>query len=454
MKTFSNLKKLTAIALAISAFGASAQEELTKGFTNPVAQVSDALESATGIKLFGYAQGGYAKANNGLAAAGHSNYPVVGAPDGGFQFNEVTFALERPIQTNILPRITPLPGPMPWEFSWGFRAEYMYGRNGLPAGMQGFGVDTGPKASPAVAGGSGRENYVAMPQVFAQFFFPVGMGLALTVGRFGSGIGRDIPPAWIPGPNVFYSHTYALVSQPDQVTGALISANLMRNDMGFLAGELGFVKGRQNWVDNNNSKSAIGALRWRSTDMSTWIDYSFMRGNEQNDMTVVSAPQMPIARIISPRGQLRDHHSFTVGFSPADKWQLNAEVLFGKQSGDSQPGTIDALTFNPAAGNFFKGATYSGINGQAVYTANSKLRYAVRVEKFRDMNGFALFPVTAVPSEFNAITAGLTYELAKNVRVRPEIRHDWQSNNNGINAFGRGKSSKQTTISADLLIYF
>ena len=30
--------------------------------------------------------------------------------------------------------------------------------------------------------------------------------------------------------------------------------------------------------------------------MSTWVDYSFMRGNEQNDMKRVSAPQMPIAR--------------------------------------------------------------------------------------------------------------------------------------------------------------
>lgn len=228
----------------------------------------------------------------------------------------------------------------------------------------------------------------------------------------------------------------------------------MRNSFGFLAGEIGVVQGRQNWEDNNKNKSLIGALRWRSTDMNTWVDYSFMRGNEQNDVRVDPEIQMPIARLISPRGQLREHHSLSIAFKPADAWQVNAEVIYGKQHGDGLPGTIDVLTFNPALGNFFSGGSYSGLNAQAVYSVSPQLRYAVRAETFRDRSGVALFPITAVPSDFNAITAGLTYELNKNVILRPEIRHDWQSHSNGINAFGGGTDSKQTTISVDMVAYF
>ena len=77
----------------------------------------------------------------------------------------------------------------------------------------------------------------------------------------------------------------------------------MRNDLGFLAGEIGVVNGRQNWKDNNSDKSVIGALRWRSSDMQTWMNYSFMRGNEQNEPG--GAVQAPISRVISPRGQMR-----------------------------------------------------------------------------------------------------------------------------------------------------
>ncbi|WP_206047108.1 outer membrane beta-barrel protein, partial [Noviherbaspirillum denitrificans] len=424
----------------------------------PYSLFGDALEHATGIKAFGFLQLGLSSNNvstHNQATGGHSNFPVVGPADEGLQTNALQLALERPIQTNILPRITPLPGPMPWEGSFGFRAELLYGRNGLPAGMLGYDADWGVNRTPAgVVPGSNRQNYLAMPQVYAQYFFPVGMGVALTAGRFGAGVGHEIPPEFRPGPNFFYSKTYAFVAQPDQVAGALLSANLMNNELGLLAGELGVVNGRQNWKDNNDDKSIIGALRWRSGDMNTWVDYSFMRGNEQNDPNVVSAPQMPIARIISPRGQLREHHSLSVSFKPLERWKATAELLYGKQHGDGLPGTIDVLTFNPAAGNFFSGASYSGANVHLVYAATPSVQYGIRLEKFRDRGGVALFPVTAVAGDFNAVTLGARWDINPNVVFRPEIRHDWQSGNRGVKAFGASTAERQTTLSADVVVYF
>lgn len=410
----------------------------------------EAIEQATGIKVNGLLQVGVSRNNNTTseqAKKGSTNLPVIGPSDEGVQLNAIQLAFERPMRSNILPRITPLPGPVPWEFSWGFRGELLYGRNGLPAQMQGLDSKWGVnKTDEGVAPGSNHQRYVAMPQLFAEAYFPVALGVTAMAGRFGAGVGRDIPPEWRPGPNFFYSKTYAFASQPDQVAGALVSANLLRDDSGFLAGELGLVNGRQNWEDNNSDKSLIGALRWRSGDMQTWVDYSFMHGNEQNEPG--KAPQMPIARIISPRGQMRDHHSLAMVLNPSDAWQVKGEVLYGKQAGDGRMDTVDILT-----GPGFKGGSYTGWNAQVQYKASPVLQYGLRLETFRDSKGVALFPVTAVPGTFNAVTLGVRYDLNKSVVLRSELRHDWQSGHRG-KAFGGGAADKQTTLSADLLVYF
>lgn len=411
----------------------------------------ESFEQTTGVKLSGFMQLGVSKNNTGThdqATGGHSNLPIVGPADEGFQLNAVQLAFEKPMRSNILPRITPLPGPVPWEYSWGFRAEVLYGRNGLPASMLGFDAEWGINRTPTgTVPGTNRQNYLAMPQVYAELYLPLAQGMTLMAGRFGSGVGREIPPQWRPGPNFFYSKTYAFVSQPDQVTGALFSANILRNDLGFLAGELGVVNGRQNWKDNNNDKSVIGALRWRSGDMQTWVDYSFMRGNEQNSPTVTA--QMPVARVISPRGQLRQHHSISFTAHPAKNFEVVGEILMGKQAGDGGANTVDILT-----GPGYTGGRYSGVNAEVRYRVTPALQAAIRGETFRDRKGTALFPVTGVAGDFNAVTVGLKYDVTKNIVFRPELRYDWQANNNGVKAFGGGTASKQTTLSADLVLHF
>lgn len=417
----------------------------------PTFDPKGAFEYYTGLNLEGFLQIGAStntKSSHTQSTGGHSNFPITGPADEGLQFNALQLMISRDIKTNILPRITPLPGPMPWEYSWGMRAELMYGRNGLPAGMQGFDANWGVNRTPAgTVPGSTRQNYLAMPQVFAQFYAPWGHGMALTVGRFGAGVGYEIPPAIRQAPNFFYSHTFMFVAQPDQVAGALLSAHLMEGPYGLLGGEVGVVNGRQNWRDNNDSRSVLGALRWRSSDMNTWIDYSFMVGNEQNDPS--TTPQMPIARLISPRGQRREHHSLVAQFKPGTALRAAVEYGWGRQKGDGQADTIDILT-----GPGFTGAQYSGISGLLAYRVAHDLELGLRGETFRDPKGFALFPTTAVPGNFNAVTLGARYNFHKNVLFRPEVRYDWQTRNSGVQAYGSGTASRQTTVSADLVLYY
>ena len=417
----------------------------------PPIALFDAVKRATGIKVFGLTQIGYSTndvSRHDQATAGHSNFPVVGPADEGLQFNAFQLVAQRQMRSNILPRISPLPGPMPQDFSWGFRSELIYGRNGLPAEMQGietnWGIDRNPAGS---VPGTTRQNYLASPQLYAELYIPAWQGMALTIGRFATGIGREIPPEWNPGPNFFYSKTYAFVSQPDQITGGLLSINLMRNGMGLVAGEAGIAQGRQSFQDNNRQKSGFGALRWRSPDMQTSIDYSFIVGDEQN--APGSAPQLPVARVVSPRGQLRQHHSVSFQAHPADRWEIVGEIVYGRQDGDGRPDTVDVLT-----GPGYRGGRYAGVNGELRYRVFAPLRVAVRAETFVDRSGTALFPVTSVPSDFHAVTIGARYDIGRNVVVRPELRHDWQSHSHGIDAFGGGTASHQTTLSADVVLSF
>ncbi|MBZ8139916.1 hypothetical protein CLD22_08405 [Rubrivivax gelatinosus] len=433
-------------ALAMLAGTASAAEPADKPYA-----LFDGLEQTAGFKAYGFLQVGISgndASTHQAANEGHSTGPMVGPADEGLQLNALQFILEREVKSNIIPRATPLPGPMPQQFSWGFRFEGVYGRNGLAAMAQGLETTWGiNETTEGVTAGDNRQNYLAFPQVYAQLYAPVGNGVVFTVGRFGAGIGYEIPASYQKGPNFFYSRTYGFVAQPDQVVGALASANLMNGPYGLLAAEFGVVNGRKNWQDNNDDKSLIGALRWRSSDMKLWVDYSFMRGNEQNDPG--ETVQAPVSRVISPRDQLRQHHGLGVSWRPDSTWDLHAEIMHGSQDGDGKAGTIDILD-----GNFYKGGSYTGLNAQLLYRSSARLQWGLRAETFDDPHGVALFPVTAAKGRFNAITAGLRYELTPNVVVRPELRHDWQDDRGALKAYGDGTKTKQTTVSADVLFYF
>jgi hypothetical protein len=410
----------------------------------------DSLEKDYGVKIHGVAQVGFSSntaTTHERARSGNSNFPVVGPNDEGLQFNKVGLLIERPFKSNVLPRITPLPGPVPQDFSWGFAVEMVYGPSALPAMGYGFENDWGINRKPAgVVPGTQRESYLAMPHVMAQLYFPVAYGVALTVGRFGSGVGFEIPTVWRPSPNFFYSRTYALVAQPDLVFGGLLSANLMRSEAGLLAGELGVVNGRQNVRDNNGSKSVIAALRWRTPDMRTGVSYAMMTGNEENapDHEV----QMPTARILSPRGQRRTHHSLTFMQAVSAQTHIAVELVSGRQAGDGQADTIDII-----GGPGFSGAKCNGLNAHLDWRATPQLQYGLRAETFDDKNGFALFPVSMAATRFNAVTAGVRYDFNKFVTLRPEIRHDWQSSQ-GANAFGGGRKRQQSTFSVDAVVNF
>ena len=242
------LKPLALSMLFASSLAMAQSKDQDSYFLLGETAVGKTVKEATGATIFGLAQVGYSR--NDVTTSSDKNKSrsntIAGPSDEGAQFNGMILGIEKLPEANFLPRITPLPGPMSEKYSWGFRADLHYGRDGLMSAANG--IENTWQRNQGAAGippNANHMNYFSVPMIYAQAYAPIGLGTAVTVGRYGVNLGYEIPPSWRQAPNFFYSRTYALVSQIDQIIGAQISTNLMRNQYGMILGEFGFGKGYQ-----------------------------------------------------------------------------------------------------------------------------------------------------------------------------------------------------------------
>ncbi len=379
---------------------------------------------------------------------GTANFPNGEPGDTGFQLNDAWVFFYREMKTNLLPRITPLPGPMPKKFDWGFMAEYDYGRDGQPCRMNGIDAYWGPNepgaSNPNWAAGT-KANLMCAPELYTQFYIPAFKGIAITAGRYGDGLGFEIPPNLTLGPNFFYSHDYAFYMEASQVLGILGSVNVMRSPKnGWMMVEFGLNQGGSQVAQPANGGQLNhfeSAVRWRSPHMSTWVDYSFRMGagNVQTNVltglptnSITPAGQSPFGAnypIYSPNNQLRQMHDAFITHR-YKKWEFVLNAQYAKQSGDGAANTIYSFPVlaPPFAHPGFTGAKASGFNGRVTYELNKKLAAGFRYENFHDSQGFFLLPLdvygtAAVPGNpatigpfglskgaYNDATLGMVYK--------------------------------------------
>ncbi len=187
--------------------------------------------------------------------------------------------------------------------------------------------------------------------------------------------------------------------------------------------------------------------------------------------------------VFSPNNQLFFENNLIIQKEFRPHWKVTAQVAYGKQFGDGSDTNPTYATYNPAAViagipildpfglceasepvtgapfcRIFKGASFLSYEGQVTYTVKpNKLNFSMRAEEFRNPNGFFGGPVFAVVNNafgaggesglppcwgcvkgaFNDISWGLNYAPIRMVRIRPEVRYDWQSGNYLSNAFGQ-----------------
>jgi hypothetical protein len=150
------------------------------------------------------------------------------------------------------------------------------------------------------------------------------------------------------------------------------------------------------------------------------------------------------------------------------RWSTSIEGNYMTQAGDKRADTIWMY-----GGPNFGGDHAIGLYGRLVYDINHKISVGGRLETFHDANGYFLAPlnlygVTAganaglhvARGNFNDLTFGGNYNVAKYIRIRPEVRYDWSSdpiygNMNSSVAAGTALPHKsQTTFNMDMLFWF
>src|SRR3569833_891190 len=233
----------------------------------------------TGLQLGGWIEAGFVLNKDNGRQVGLGNSPIVLARDSGLQLNQAYLYLEKGINTNVIHRLTQTPAPMSQEYSNGIYVDTLYGRDGQP--MQTYGWDddlniNSPCNDTPATAATTRQNFLIQPQAYLQAYMPWGRGMSMIAGNWMAPVGYEIGFHPQPGPNIFYSHTYAFAAAPIKHTGVLVDANLMKNNKRLKSNEFGVVNGCSNFKDNNDALAYIAALRYRTPDMATWVDYEFM----------------------------------------------------------------------------------------------------------------------------------------------------------------------------------
>ena len=452
------LSSLLASILAAGPAPAGAEGELgrslfSEGFTD------------AHLKLAGWTQLGFTFNDSDHGAAGLGNSPVALDRDSGLQLNQTYLFFEREIATNIMPRVTPIPGPVPQDYSFGWHVGLMYGRDGQV--VQTYGFDSRwsvnyPGNYDSTRAKMNRQNFLVVPQAYLQGYLPWYKGMAFFLGNWMSPFGYEIGFNLEKGPNIFYTHSYALEPAPIKETGLLWAANLVNSKSnGLLAIEGGISQGWSNFKDNNASPAFNLNLRYRTSDLRTWVDICSMWGNAQADPRKIDFPggaswrwfadraNIPATLIISPRNQMRSQLDCTVIHQCTEHLKAVLEFSCGRQKGDGAADTI-----NVVSGPGFKGASWGGVNAEVQYRFSPSLAMAARAETFRDRDGYALYPNTGVHGDINEVTLGIQYQYNRYVQFRPELRNDWQSNNHGENAFGNSTRNRQLSFNTDLVIRY
>ena len=133
--------KPLAISLALTSSVAIAQsKDQDSYFLLGETAAGKSIKDVTGATIYGMAQVGYSR--NDVTSSedkrkSRSN-TIAGPSDEGAQLNGVIVGIEKLLEANFIPRITPLPGPMSEKFSWGFRTDLHYGRDALMSASNGI----------------------------------------------------------------------------------------------------------------------------------------------------------------------------------------------------------------------------------------------------------------------------------------------------------------------------
>lgn len=357
------------------------------------------------IDIYGRVQAGLLANDNGSDNVFPTGFFNI---DEGIAFNRAEIIAERPLKSTYVPRVGPFPGPVPNEWDWGFLIQARYGEDFSRT----YGFDD------ELSFNKDESRVAILPQWFLKAYAPIGGGTTFQLGTWFTNIGNEIG-APIDPPSPFYSHSYSMLYGPSKHFGGLISTRLpVAKEYGLWGVELGLVQGWNNLQDNNDDKSLITALQWRSPDMRTWVDLESIWGNEQSESG--HTDQRPFVAVDSnDAGLFRQFHSLTIShlLDEEKEWRVVLNTVYGDQKG----GDVASAAGNPPGFLITEDSQWYGVNGSILWQMRKDLQLGLRAEWFKDKDGaYFLLP----EGSYNAWTANLSWYPEAWLRIRPEVRYD------------------------------
>ncbi len=368
-----------------------------------------------GIQLGGWLQAGIT-ANTEHPADGFNGPLLTNDQYGEVQLNQLWFNLHKPVDTSN------------GGFDIGGRIDFFYGTDWRVAYLHGFGLEG--DLNGAILNGSDQLYGISLPQFYLE---AAANDFSIKVGRMTGILGYEIVP---PMGNFFYSHSYALAyGEPLLITGAMASYKLS-NQLNIKAG---LHQGIHQFSKNNGSLSFQGGVFWHSQDDRFALSYALDVG--KNDF-IFPIDNEYVQSVVA-------------------KYQISSQLLYVFQN---DLGWSEGTTGNPDT-------EWYGINQHLLYSINKHWGAGVRYEWFRDDDGTRILGLGNLDAQgwsgpsgapgfagnFNQFTMGLNYKPKANLSLRPEVRWDWYDgtgNSNGLQPFGAGTSSHQTTFAADVVLTF
>lgn len=330
--------------------------------------------------------------------------------DEGINLNRAELIFEKVPVSNIKPRIGPFPGPKPEQADWGFEIDLRYGEDAAIT----YGLDDELDVN------EDNERLYLLPQWFLNGYLPIGGGFSWIAGSWFTPVGYEIG-APVDPPTAFYTHAYAFTYQPVKHVGVMGALKLpLSQEMGSWSTGFGIVQGWNNLQDNNDDKTLIFDLRWRSPDFRTWLDIENIVGHEQSEAGVTDQTRPFNAVSTSGEKLLRRMHSVTLShrFNRSHRMAVNA--VYGFQEG----GDLVADSNNPPGFLITEDSRWYGANLNYYFQWHENRQLGVRAEWFRDQQGAHALLHEGI---YRALTMNLSWWVQEGLRIRPELRYDHYS---------------------------
>jgi len=309
---------------------------------------------------------------------------------------------------------------------WGGRVDLLYGGDSIFTTARGLDANLLNQSPAGIPSWNSSKYYgLAMPQLYGE----VGYGdHAVKFGHFYTIIGYEVVPAI---GNFFYTHAYTMqYGEPFTHTGILDTWKA--SDQLTIYG--GITNGWDNYSDPinilgisnpgypgaNSNAAFLGGATLKSADEKQAFTTTVSSGNEIGSFAPSGLANVGNRSIISTVYVNELSDKLTYVFQNDNGWQFNANTP--NTLNQSQPGT----------------AQWYGINQYMFYNFSDTLVGGMRLEWFRDNNGYrVLSPIrnaifggpfrTGYQGNFWEASWGLNWKPNKNWVIRPELRYDWYS---------------------------